>query len=192
MSFGIQSVTSSSFLPLLSAPNNATTGAQPTDPFANPNGLFANLNLTTDQQNQVSGILAAAKNQGLSVSAVTSQIDQVLTPAQQQTFQSDLQQVQSHKGGHHHHHHGGSSAAGESSNLLGQLDLTGDQQNQIASILQNAQANGSSPSDVLSQIDNVLTESQQTQLANLLSTGAYSSSGDTTTNTLPYLINTNA
>jgi Spy/CpxP family protein refolding chaperone len=98
MSFGIQSVTSSSSLLLLSAP--AAPVAQPPDPFTNLNGPFANLNLTSDQQNQISGILTAAKSQGLSVSAVTSQIDQVLTPAQRQTFQSDLQQVQSHKGGH--------------------------------------------------------------------------------------------
>jgi Spy/CpxP family protein refolding chaperone len=183
MSFGIQGVTSvSSSLSLLSATTNAA------------NGPFSNLNLTTDQQNQIESILSTGKSQGLSFSQINSQINQVLNPAQQQTFQSDLQQVQAHRGGGHHHHHhgGGSSDSGNSMSLLGQLDLSGDQQDQITSLFQSAQANGTSPSALLGQIDNVLSSNQQNTLSSLLSTGTYSSTGNSTTTTLPYLVNTNA
>jgi Spy/CpxP family protein refolding chaperone len=145
-------------LTLASATANAAIGAQqPPDPFSNPNGPFANLDLTADQQNQIDSILSTAKSQGLSFSQINSQIEQVLNPAQQQTFQSDLQQMQAHRGGDHHHHHGGgSSSSGSSQGLLGQLDLSGDQQNQITS------------------------------------TGTYSSTGNSTSSSLPYLVNTNA
>jgi hypothetical protein len=196
MSFGIQGVTSvSSSLSLLSATPNAAVGAQPPDPFSNPNGPFANLDLSTDQENQISSILSTAKSQGLSFSQINSQINQVLNPAQQQTLQSDLQQMQAQRGGGHHHHHhhgGGSSGSGNSTSLLGQLDLSGDQQNQITSLFQSAQTNGTSPSALLGQIDNVLSSNQQSTLSSLLSTGTYSSSGNSTTTTLPYLVNTNA
>ena len=194
MSFGIQGVTSvSSSLSLASVTTNNAIGAPPPDPFSDPNGPFANLNLSAGQENQISGILSTAKSQGLSFSQINSQINAVLNPAQQQTFQSDLQQMQAHRGGgHHHHHHGGSSSTGNSSSLLDQLDLSGDQQNQISSLFQSAQANGTSPSALLGQIDNVLSSNQQSTLANLLSTGTYSSTGSSTTTTLPYLVNTNA
>lgn len=64
---------------------------------------FANLNLTTQQQQQISQILQSAQSQGLSPSQVRSQIDSVLTPAQQTQLQRQAQ-------GHHHHHHGGSAS----------------------------------------------------------------------------------
>jgi len=196
VSFGIQGVTSvSSSLSLASATTNAAIGAPPMDPFSNPNGPFSNLNLTTDQQNQIQSILSTGKSQGLSFSQINSQINQVLNPAQQQTLQSDVQQMQAHRGGGHHHHHhgGGSSDSGNSTSLLGQLDLSGDQQDQITSLFQSAQANGTSPSTLLGQIENnVLSSNQQNTLANLLSTGTYSSTGNSTTTTIPYLVNTNA
>lgn len=190
MSFGVQSISlSSSSLNLLSAPNYGSYSAnnQPTNPFDDSNGPFANLNLATDQKNQIDQIFANAKSQGLSPSQVQSQINGVLTTQQQQTLQSDLQTVQSQ----HHHHHGGGGSSSESSSLLSQLNLTSDQTNQIDQLVQNAQQNGTSASDLLNSIDNVLTSSQQTQLANLLAAGAsYNSSGSSTTNNNSYLINT--
>lgn len=197
MSFGIQGVTSvSSSLNLLSVSSSASNAQASQDPFSNPNGPFANLNLTTDQTNKIDSILSTAKSQGLSFAQVNSQINQVLTPQQQQTLQSDLQQVKAHHG-HHHHGSGGSSSTPSSSNspsLLSQLDLSSDQQTQIGQLVQNAQSSGTSPSTLLSQIGNVLSSSQQTQLDSLLtsSSSSYTATGSGTTNTQPYLVNTAA
>jgi hypothetical protein len=55
------------------------------------------------------------------------------------------------------------------------LDLTADQSSQIRSILQNAQSQGLSPTDVQNQINNVLTQQQQQTLQTDLS--AQKSSG---------------
>ena len=55
----------------------------------------------------------------------------------------------------------------QSETLAAALDLSPEQQSQIASILKSAQQNGSTPQDVLSQIDGILTPSQQQTLANL-------------------------
>lgn len=108
MSFGVQGV-------------NDPFGAaqQGTDPSTSLRP-FANLDLSSQQRTQIRQILGNAKSQGLSQSQVQSQIDGVLTPQQQQTMQTDLQQSQgSSTSGHHHHHghHGGgqSSAASASS-----------------------------------------------------------------------------
>jgi two-component system OmpR family sensor kinase len=65
----------------------------------------ANLDLTQAQQTQIQQILQNAQNQGLSQQQVQSQIDSVLTPAQQSALQKDMQSR------HHHHHHGGSSSS---------------------------------------------------------------------------------
>lgn len=62
------------------------------------------------------------------------------------------------------------------STLSSALDLTSKQESQISSIIQNAQKNGASPNDVLSQIEGVLTPTQQQKLAQLLSP-TYSSTG---------------
>jgi Spy/CpxP family protein refolding chaperone len=191
MSFGISGVTSvTSSLNLLSVANSGTGAQPPPDPFSDPNGPFSNLNLTADQKKQIGSILSTAKSQGLSFSQINSQISQVLTPQQQQTFQTDLQQAKAH-----HHHRGGGSSS-DSSSLLSKLDLSSSQQTQIGQLVQNAQSNGTSPSTLLSQINNLLTSSQQSQLSNLLSssnqTSAYTPSGSGTTNNQPYLVNTAA
>lgn len=175
MAFGIQSV----------------SGSQ-NSPFTNATGPFANLNLTSQQQQQLQQIFGQARSNGSTPAQVQSQVDAVLTPQQQQTFQSDAQQLKSQHHGHHHHAGSGSSgASGNSSSLLSQLDLTSDQQTQIGQLVQSAQSNGTSPSDLLSQIDDVLTTSQQSQLNSLLSSPTYSSTGGTTAGT-SYLVNTSA
>jgi hypothetical protein len=73
---------------------------------------FANLNLTDDQTSQIRTILQNGQSQGLSQTDIQNQINNVLTPQQQQTLQTDLQ---ANKGGghhgHHHHHGGGSSSS---------------------------------------------------------------------------------
>jgi hypothetical protein len=88
---------------LASVPPNATLAANP----------FANLNLTADQKTQIAQIFQNAQTQGLSPSQVQSQVNAVLTPAQQSQLQKDLQ-------GRHHHHHGG----GGSSSILTQSEDT--------------------------------------------------------------------
>jgi len=102
MSFGVQGVND----PLAAAQQNgsASTSLRP----------FANLNLSSDQRTQIRSILSNATSQGTSEAQVQSQIAAVLTPQQQQTFQSDLQQGQGSPTGHHHHHHGGHSSAASS------------------------------------------------------------------------------
>jgi Spy/CpxP family protein refolding chaperone len=102
MSFGVQGVTD----PLAAAQQDASasTNMRP----------FANLDLTAGQRTQIRSILSNAKSQGTSESQVQSQINAVLTPQQQQTLQTDLQQGQGSQAGHHHHHHGGSSSASTS------------------------------------------------------------------------------
>ena len=193
MSFGIQGLTSvTSSLNLLSLSTSNSTAQQPPDPFSDPSSPFGNLNLTADQKNQIGSILSTAKSQGLSFAQVNSQISQVLSPQQQQTFQSDLQQVKGHHGGHHHHGGGSSSSSTNSTSLLGQLDLSSDQQSQIGQLFSSAQTSGTSTSTLLSQIDNVLSNSQQSQLSDLLETTSYGSDGSGTTNTQPYLVNTAA
>jgi Spy/CpxP family protein refolding chaperone len=165
------------------------------NPFSNPNGPFANLNLSSSQENQIDSIFSTAKSQGLSQTQVQGQVNAVLSPAQQQTLAGDVQTLKSEH--QHHHHHGG--GGGESSSqgsggLLSQLDLSGDQQNQITSLLQSAQSNGTTPSDLLSSITNVLSNSQQQTLTDFFEPSTYSSTGSTpsTTNTQPYLLNTSA
>jgi Spy/CpxP family protein refolding chaperone len=87
---------------------------------------FANLDLTEDQRTQLRAIFKTAKTEGLSQDQVQSQIDNVLTPAQQQTLQTDVQNARSAHSGHHHHHGGGGSAT--SVNGVTEADI----QNQIA------------------------------------------------------------
>ena len=64
-----------------------------------------------------------------------SQIDAVLTPAQQQQLQADVQTAQRAHSGHHHHHGGGGSAsqtsATDASSTTNGLSET-DVQNQVA------------------------------------------------------------
>jgi Spy/CpxP family protein refolding chaperone len=69
---------------------------QPANPFST-SGPFSNLNLSSQQQSQIQDILSQAKSQGLSPSQVQSEINNVLTPDQQKTLQSDLQKLHAHR-----------------------------------------------------------------------------------------------
>ena len=185
MSYGVQGVSTSPYLTAATASTSPSNTIQaPPDPFADPNGPFANLNLTAQQQQQIQQIFSQNSNSGTQTpTQLFSQVESVLTPQQQQTLQSDLETLKSH----HHHHDDGSA---NSSNPLSQLDLTSSQQSQISQILQSAQTNGTSSNGVLSQIDNVLTPSQQQQLASLFA--SYTSTGSTPPNSQPVAVNTSA
>ena len=173
------------------ATQNTTQSQQ--NPFLDPNGPFANLNLTSQQQQQIAQLFSQnSSGQGSSGSSpwsqILSQLNAILTPQQQQTLQSDLKTLRS---GHHHHGDGSSNAT----NPLSQLDLTSSQQTEIGQIIQAAQTNGDSSSATLNQIDGVLTSSQQQQLVSLFSsdTSAGSSTpGSSTQSSQPYVINTSA
>jgi hypothetical protein len=83
-----------------SASQNAALAASP----------FANLNLTGQEQTEIQSILQRAQSSSLSFAQVANQIDAVLSPSQQTTFQQDLSTFQAqHKQHHHHHGSGGSS-----------------------------------------------------------------------------------
>lgn len=183
MSFSTPSISGSS--PVTDA---TLASQQPRNPFA-ADGPFANLNLSADQQQQISSILSDAQSQGLSPSQVQSQINSVLTPTQQQQLQTDVSQLKAH---HHHGGHGGHGDQDQTASLAQQLNLTSSQESQIQQLLQTAQQNGTAPSDLLSQIDGVLTTDQQTQLATLLSGSAYTSSGAQAATTPSYVLNTSA
>jgi Spy/CpxP family protein refolding chaperone len=121
--------------------------------FTNPNGPFANLNLSSDQQTQISQLLQDGKSQGLSRDQINSQISALLTPAQQTAFATDLQNVPSRPGSQ--------NPAASTNGPIDNLNLTDDQQSKIDTILQSAQTNGTSQSDVLAQIQGVLSPNQQ-------------------------------
>ena len=79
----------------VAATSNSTQSSQGAfNPFTDPNGPFANLNLTSDQQSQVSQILSSAQSQGLTPEQINSQISALLSTAQQATFSSDLGSLQ--------------------------------------------------------------------------------------------------
>jgi Spy/CpxP family protein refolding chaperone len=187
MAYGVQSASSQAGSTQTSSAQTSSTQG-PRNPFADPNGPFANLDLTSQQQTQIAQIFSQSSSSGQqqSWSQIVSQINAVLTSTQQQTLQSDVQTLQAdhHHGGGHHGDGGGSS------NPLAQLDLTSAQQTQIGQIIQSGQASGDSASDELSQIDNVLTPAQQQKLVSLFSSS--STTGSSTPSSEPYVISTSA
>ena len=72
--------------------------------------VFASLNLTQGQQQQLSQILQNAKNGNLTSTQLQSQIDSVLNPQQLAQLKSEL---------HHHHHHHASQSSSSSSSTSG-------------------------------------------------------------------------
>jgi Spy/CpxP family protein refolding chaperone len=145
---------------------------------------FANLDLTEQQRKQIRQIFQTAQSQGTSQSDVQSQINAILTPAQQQQLQTDLQsQTTAASTGQ------GQSAQGGSHGPLTGLNLTSTQQSQIQQILQTAHSQGTSQSDVQSQINAVLTPAQQQQLQqNLQQLGTGTSSTNSSNQTLPPIL----
>ncbi len=102
MSFGVQTIAGSD--PTQQPGASTSASLRP----------FANLDLTEDQRSKLRSIFQTAKSQGTSQADVQSQISAVLTPAQQATLQSDVQNAQGARSGHHHHH-GGGGRSGSSS-----------------------------------------------------------------------------
>ncbi len=102
MSFGVQTIAGTD--PTQQAATASSASMRP----------YANLGLSEDQRTQIRSIVQDGKSQGLSQSQVQQQISSVLTPAQQSTFQSDVQNAQSARSGHHHHHGGGGHASSSS------------------------------------------------------------------------------
>jgi len=98
---GIQSVSVSA------SQSYASVGTQPQQSLQ----PFSNLNLTEAQRTQLRSVFTAAKQNGTSKADVQSQVNAVLTPAQQQTLAADLKAG----GGHHHHHQSESSSSSQSS-----------------------------------------------------------------------------
>jgi Spy/CpxP family protein refolding chaperone len=87
------SSSSSSSTPASTSSSLSAQGAPPPpggNPFTDPNGPFANLNLTSDEQSQIAQILSNAQSEGLSFSQVNAQISAILTTSQQSTFSSDI------------------------------------------------------------------------------------------------------
>ena len=168
-------------------PSSSATQTPP-NPFSDPNGPFANLDLTTSQQSQIAQILQTAISQGLSPTQINSQIAAILTTSQQSTFQSDLQNLP--QGGPPPSGTNGSSSTSASSTStsdpLDNITLTTTQQSQIDQILQQAQSGTITQADALAQITNLLTPAQQTllqhdeQTAQTQVSGRRHSGGDST------------
>jgi Spy/CpxP family protein refolding chaperone len=172
MSYGVQST---GLFGSLSVDGSTSTSLRP----------FANLDLTEDQRAQVRSILKNAKSEGLSQDQIQQEINSILTPTQQTTFQSDQASVSS----------SASSAAASSSATqststqpnpftdangpFANLNLTSSQQSQVSQILADAQSEGLTFSQVNSQISSILTTTQQTSfesdLASLPTAGGNSS-----------------
>lgn len=152
-------------------------------------------NLTPQQEAQVQQILSELASGAITPAQAQGEIASILTPQQQTTLQNSLQSA----GGSHHAHHGHHGKHADSTDgtspqpqtLSAALNLTTDQESEIASIIQQAQTNGSTPAAVLSQIEGVLTPSQQQQLAQMLSP-TYSSVGTTGNGSQPPLFSTTA
>lgn len=139
-------------------------------------------NLTPQQQGQLQQILQEVQSGAITPAQAQAEISAIVSAQSQQTSQSGSQASSTQH--HHGHHH-------QSQTLASALNLTTDQQSQIASIIQSAQKNGDSSSNVLSQIENVLTPTQQQQLAQLLSP-TYSSTGNYASGSQPPLVSTTA
>ncbi|MBV8151629.1 MAG: hypothetical protein JOY59_08735 [Candidatus Eremiobacteraeota bacterium] len=172
----------------------STTTSPSTSSTSSALDPFGNLNLTAAQEQQLQQIFQSLKNGSITPDQAKAQVNSVLTTDQQQTLQADIAKLKAggHHGGHggHHHHGGGGTAAVSAQSTLEQLDLTPAQQAQINQILSDAQASGASPSDVLSQIDGVLTDAQKSELASLIA--GYTSSGTPSSASPSYVVDTNA
>ncbi len=84
---------------------------------------FANLNLTSEQQQQIQQILS--QNSGSSTqsrSQLFDQIEAVLTPQQQATLKTDLETQSAH---HHHHHKGSPTGSSATSQVDGTYSASG-------------------------------------------------------------------
>jgi len=147
----------------------------PPNPFADPNGPFANLDLTSSQQSQIAQIFQ--NSQGQSPTQINSQINAILTTAQQATFKTDLANLPappSGKGGgpppgpppsqSSTTSSTGTGSSTSSTDPLANLSLTTTQQSEIDQLLQQVQSGTLTQAEALTQITNLLTPAQQTAL----------------------------
>jgi Spy/CpxP family protein refolding chaperone len=180
MSYGVQSA---GLFGSLSIDGSTSTSLRP----------FSNLDLTEDQRAQVRSILKNAKSEGLTQDQIEQEINSILTPTQQATFQSDQASVSSSDSSAAASSSGTQSASTQpnpftdSTGPFANLDLTSSQQSQVSQILSNAQSEGLTFSQVNSQISAILTTTQQTSfesdLASLPTAGGNSSQSDGSSST---------
>jgi hypothetical protein len=121
--------------------------------------------LAESQRTQLRALLNSSQSSGLTTDQLEQQIQAIIdgtsttSSSGSQTGSSSSSSTSSDTD---------SSSSGTSttasSNPFANLDLTAAQKTQIQTILQDAQSQGTSPSDVLSQIENVLTTTQQSTL----------------------------
>ena len=75
--------------------------------LTDPNGPFANLDLTSQQQSEIQQLLSSNSQSGSQTpTQLFQQVENILTPQQQAQLKTDLETSSAH---HHHHHHAASS-----------------------------------------------------------------------------------
>lgn len=158
------------------------------------NSISIPADLTPSEEAEVSSILGQLASGSITAAQAQAEISAMTSGSQTQTQSTQGQGAQATQT-HHHHHHSkaadGTDGTSQAQTLASALDLTSDQQSQIASIVQTAQQNNTDPATVLSQIDSILTPEQQQKLAQLLSP-TYSSVGTNGTGSQPPLFSTTA
>jgi hypothetical protein len=87
------------------SPYDTLTTAQ--NLLTDPNGPFANLDLTTQQQSEIQQLLNSNSQSGSQTpTQLFQQVENILTPQQQEQLKTNLETSSAH---HHHHHHSASS-----------------------------------------------------------------------------------
>ncbi|MBV8489541.1 MAG: hypothetical protein JO199_03350, partial [Candidatus Eremiobacteraeota bacterium] len=89
ISFLIQGAESALLSAFASPQRTPQAGAQTANQSVT--GAFSNLNLTAQEQTAIHSLVQSASTGSLSFAQLTSKIDGVLSPEQQQTFKTDLQ-----------------------------------------------------------------------------------------------------
>ena len=103
-------------------PPATTDQLSTTNPLTDPNGPFANLNLTAQQQTQIQQLFdSGSADQKQTPTQLFNSVESLLSPQQQQTLRNDLET----SGTHHHHHHGAQSASTSSTSTT-QLEASTD------------------------------------------------------------------
>ena len=120
---GLQSASSPYAIAAATVSPYDTLSTTTQDPFSDPNGPFANLDLTTQQQSQIQQLLSSNSQSGSqSPTQLFQQVENILTPQQQATLKTDLETKSAH---HHHHHHSSASTTDTSNSSSPAYDATG-------------------------------------------------------------------
>ena len=109
-----------------------------------PQGILANLNLTSDQQARMRELQKDTRKQ----------IEAVLTPTQREQYRTALQNRMRGLRDSNTNLNSSSMPRGGQQNMLSSLNLSQSQKSKIAQIMQSSR----------SQMDNILTDSQRAQL----------------------------